>query len=39
MLPRTDGPGMGIGLALNARIAEELRPGVRVRMTFAIGAR
>jgi serine/threonine-protein kinase RsbW len=44
MLSRSDSPGMGIGLALIDRIAEELRfeemrPGVRVRMTFAIGAR
>lgn len=44
MLPRTDSPGMGIGLALIGRIAEQLRledmrPGVRVHMTFAIGAR
>jgi serine/threonine-protein kinase RsbW len=44
MLPRTDSPGMGIGLALIGRIAEQLRledmrPGVRVQMTFAIGAR
>jgi serine/threonine-protein kinase RsbW/stage II sporulation protein AB (anti-sigma F factor) len=44
MLPRTDSPGMGIGLTLIDRIAEQFRledvgPGVRVRMTFAIGAR
>jgi anti-sigma regulatory factor (Ser/Thr protein kinase) len=44
MTPRTDSPGLGIGLTLIERIAqqlrfEETRPGVRVRMTFAIGAR
>lgn len=44
MLPRTDGPGLGIGLTLIERIAEQLRfeetrPGVRVRMTFAVGVR
>lgn len=44
MLPRPDSPGMGIGLVLIERIAERLRfeetrPGVRVRMTFTVGAR
>jgi serine/threonine-protein kinase RsbW len=44
MLPRVDSPGMGIGLVLIDRIAEQFRledarPGVRVHMTFAIGAR
>ena len=44
MLPRTDSPGLGLGLALIARVTEELElesldaiPGVRVRMKFAIG--
>jgi diguanylate cyclase (GGDEF)-like protein len=42
MLPRTDSPGLGLGLALIVRMTqrvalEETMPGVRVRMTFAIG--
>jgi anti-sigma regulatory factor (Ser/Thr protein kinase) len=44
MMPRTDSPGLGLGLALIGRLAEQLRiespdstPGVRVHMTFAIG--
>ncbi|MGH2942915.1 MAG: ATP-binding protein [Solirubrobacteraceae bacterium] len=44
MLPRTDSPGLGLGLALMGRITERLEleshdamPGVCVRMTFAIG--
>jgi diguanylate cyclase (GGDEF)-like protein len=42
MLPRTDSPGLGLGLALIVRMTqrvalEETTPGVRVRMTFAIG--
>lgn len=43
MLPRTDSPGLGIGLALIGRITVRLElesrdsiPGLRVRMTFAI---
>ena len=44
MLPRTDSPGLGLGLSLIARMAEHLevespdaQPGMRLRMTFAIG--
>jgi len=43
MLPRTDSPGMGLGLALIARVTEhfevmslDTQPGVRLRMTFAL---
>jgi len=43
MLPRSDSPGLGLGLSLMARIAERLEvesleplPGVRVRMRFAV---
>jgi serine/threonine-protein kinase RsbW len=44
MLPRPDSPGLGLGLPLIARMTEHLevespgaRPGMRLRMTFAIG--
>jgi anti-sigma regulatory factor (Ser/Thr protein kinase) len=44
MLPRTDSPGLGLGLSLIARTTEHLEvespdaaPGMRLRMTFAIG--
>lgn len=44
MLPRTDSPGLGLGLPLIVRVTEGLElesmdamPGVRVRMKFAIG--
>jgi len=43
MLPRTDSPGLGVGLALIGRIVDQLElqetipSGVRVRMTFATG--
>lgn len=44
MLPRTDSPGLGLGLSLIARTTEHLEvespdatPGTRLRMTFAIG--
>jgi serine/threonine-protein kinase RsbW len=44
MLPRTDSPGLGLGLALMGRITERLElgrhdamSGVCVRMTFSIG--
>jgi anti-sigma regulatory factor (Ser/Thr protein kinase) len=44
MLPRPDSPGLGLGLSLIARMTEHLeiespdaRPGMRLRMTFAIG--
>jgi anti-sigma regulatory factor (Ser/Thr protein kinase) len=42
MRPRTDSPGVGLGLPLIARLTERLEitdtePGVAVRMTFAIG--
>jgi len=44
MLPRTDSPGLGVGLSLIARMTEHLEvvspdaiPGMRLRMTFAIG--
>jgi anti-sigma regulatory factor (Ser/Thr protein kinase) len=42
MRPRDDSPGMGLGLkmveALTERLVlEDAMPGVRVRMTFAIG--
>lgn len=42
MRARDDSPGLGLGLALIERMADELeledaRPGVRVRMTFSIG--
>lgn len=41
MRPREDSPGLGLGLALIERMADELaledaRPGVRVRMRFSI---
>jgi serine/threonine-protein kinase RsbW/stage II sporulation protein AB (anti-sigma F factor) len=44
MLPRTDSPGLGLGLSLIARMTEHLEvespdaaPGMRLRMTFVIG--
>jgi len=42
MRPRADSPGLGHGLSVIHRITEQLRvedakPGVRMRMTFAIG--
>lgn len=44
MQPRTDSPGLGLGLRLIVRMATQVwveslatTPGVRVRMTFAIG--
>jgi len=44
MLPRADSPGLGIGLQLIAESTQEVSvsstampPGVRIRMTFAIG--
>lgn len=44
MLPRTDSPGLGLGLPLIVRVTEQLElesldevPGIRVRMKFAIG--
>ena len=44
MLPRTDSPGLGLGLSLMARMTEHLEVespdatrGMRLRMTFAIG--
>ena len=44
MRPRTDSPGLGLGLSLMARVAEQFElespdasPGVRVHMTFEIG--
>jgi serine/threonine-protein kinase RsbW len=44
MQPRSTSPGLGLGLAVIGRVTQELQvesrdpaPGVRVRMTFAIG--
>jgi anti-sigma regulatory factor (Ser/Thr protein kinase) len=44
MLPRTDSPGLGLGLSLIARMTQHLEVespdatrGMRLRMTFAIG--
>jgi serine/threonine-protein kinase RsbW len=44
MTPRADSPGLGLGLALIARMTEQMRiesrdstPGTGVRMTFALG--
>ncbi len=42
MRPRADSPGMGLGLPLIVRLTEtleveEANPGVRLRMTFALG--
>lgn len=43
MTPRVDSPGLGLGLALMGQVADRLRledsaprPGLRVRMTFAL---
>jgi anti-sigma regulatory factor (Ser/Thr protein kinase) len=43
MVPRSDSPGLGLGLALMGQVCEQMRletrdaePGVRVRMTFAL---
>jgi serine/threonine-protein kinase RsbW len=42
MQPRPDSPGLGLGLPLIVRVTqalevEETMPGVRLRMTFALG--
>jgi anti-sigma regulatory factor (Ser/Thr protein kinase) len=43
MVPRTDSPGLGLGLAIMGRLASHVRiesredmPGLRVHMTFAL---
>lgn len=43
MVPRSDSPGLGLGLSLIARVTQRLEiedrsplPGVRLRMTFAL---
>lgn len=44
MRPRADSPGLGLGMALIVRVtdhveveSDEVMPGVRMRMTFALG--